>query len=300
MSDFYVRKDVLSQYQPLSAVFAPLRTGAGIEKAPPTGLYSNVAGVSTDLSDIYDQGVAQTDLIRYNTGIKSKSFTRVDGTVNPDLQLVFRSIEISPTPTPSIGATPTPTQTITPTQTPTATITPSPTRPPGPSQSQTQTPTKSPVIGTVTGSITINAFGENLRRGPGIIGPISITAGYNTNIFKIIVEERSGANSAAEGVWVPLATNTRGGTLIQFSTQYNAAAAGFYQFRATAYNNANVQIGQAITSSIQVIPNDISIYISVITVGTTVTVNSNASSSYRIYCNTLYSNMILRQEVGLL
>ena len=287
MSDFYVRKDVLSQYQPLSAIFAPLRTGAGIEKAPLTGLYSNVLGVSTDLSDIYDQGVAQTDLIRYSTGIKSKGFTRVDGTVNPDLQLVFRSIEISPTPTPSIGATPTPTQTITPTQTPTATITPSPTRPPGPSQSQTQTPTKSPVIGTVTGSITINAFGENLRRGTGIIGPINITAGFSTNIFKIIVEERSGANSAAEGVWVPLATNTRGGTFVQFSTQYNAAGAGFYQFRATAYNNANVQIGQATTSSIQVIPNDISIYVSVITVGTTVTVNSNASSSYSLTEHTI-------------
>jgi hypothetical protein len=282
MSDFYVRKDVLSQYQPLSAIFAPLRTGAGIEKAPPTGLYSNVLGVSTDLSDIYDQGVAQTDLIRYSTGIKSKGFTRVDGTVNPDLQLVFRGLDVSPTPTPSIGATPTPTQTPTRTQTPTPTITPSPTRPPGPSQSQTQTPTKSPVTGTISGGISISAAGENIRRGTGTIGPINVLASFNTNIFKIIVEERSGSTSASQGSWRPLTTNTNGGNTVSFSTSFVAAFVGFYQFRATAYNNANIQIGQAVTGSVQVIPNDISIYLNVVTVGNTITVNSNASSGYSL------------------
>jgi hypothetical protein len=287
MSDYYVRKDVLSQYQPLSAVFAPLRTGVGIEKAPPTGLYSNVAGVSTDLSDIYDQGTLETDLVRYTTGIKSKSFTRVNGTVNPDLQFVFRAIDISPTPTPSIGATPTPTQTATPTQTPTPTITPSPTRAPGPSQSQTQTPTKSSVIGTVSGDIAISAAGENLRRGTGSIGPINVTASFNTNIFKIIVEERSGPNSAAEGTWRTLTTNTEGGNTVIFGTSFVAAFVGFYQFRATAYNNANVQIGQAITGSVQVIPNDISIDLVASVVGTTVTITSNASSNYSLTEHTI-------------
>ena len=287
MSDYYVRKDVLSQYQPLSAVFAPLRTGVGIEKAPPTGLYSNVAGVSTDLSDIYDQGTSETDLVRYTTGIKSKSFTRVNGTVNPDLQFVFRAIDISPTPTPSIGATPTPTQTATATQTPTPTITPSPTRAPGTSQPATPTPTKSSVIGTVSGDIAISAAGENLRRGAGTIAPISVTASFNTNIFKVIVEERSGPTSAAQGTWRTLTTNTDGGNTVSFGTSFVAAFIGFYQFRATAYNNANIQIGQAITGSVQVIPNDISLSINAVAVGTTVTVTSNASSNYSLTEHTI-------------
>ena len=283
MGDFYARKDPLSTYQPISAIFAPLR--AGTNKAIPTGLFSNVSGVSTDLSDIYDAAVVDTDIIRFRTGLKSKGFTNnIDYTRNPDLQLVFRDISISPTPTPSTGVTPTPTQTTTPTVTPTASITPSPTKPPGATASNTptQTPTRSGTSVSVSGSIAISVYSEGLRRGPGTIAPIQITASYNTNVFKVIVEQRSGANSPSEGTWQTITTDTTGGNTVSFGTSFTASFIGYYQFRATAFDNANNQIGQAVSGIVRVIPNDVSIILTASVVGTTITLTSNASSNFSL------------------
>lgn len=283
MSNFYVRKDTNSSYQPLSAIFAPLR--AGQATALTTGLSSVDSGVAKDLNNIYDPAYSRDDIINYQTGLKSAGYSNaVDGTSNPDLQLVFRNINVTPTPTTSVGVTPTPTKTPPPTVTPTITLTPTPSRTPNttPPATPTPTPSSTPPTFGASGSTSISVYGENLKRGIGTIGPINITASYNTLITRIDVYERSGTNSASDGTWVLLTSFNVNANSASLSTNHAVSQYGYYQYRAVAYNSAGAVLvsGDVTTGSVRVIPNDIAIGLQAQVSGTTVNLTSTASTAY--------------------
>ena len=292
MGDFYTRKDTGSNYQPLSAVFAPLRPSFGLS-ALPTGLFSTVGAVSADLNTLYDPAQVVTDVVTFKTGLKSKAYTNnVDFTSNPDLQLVFRGLGVTPTPTQTINLTPTPsvtpTSTVTPTVTPTSTPTSSTGAPPPTTPTMTATHTAG---GAFAGSISISVYGAGQTRGAGSI-PISVSANYAGIIAHIAVEEHSGASPGALGVWQPVTDQYPNANSSSFSTTHNVSQYGYWQYRATAYAVNGAVLGVAVSGEVHVIPNDISISLTAVnSVGNTISLTSTANSSY-----TLIEHVIQRYD----